>query len=154
MLMATPLSNSMMMLNAISEMIEYSRSLTTRIHELIRAAHVSILVDPMIATLRKERHQVWKHIEKLEREILISQEEVIPEPSEGIRQTPLQFPPLKRYGRPAYHRQHLHPEVCEPTLARFDRPDEAECFPEIATSIGVPVRALYYSRDVYRANPQ
>jgi hypothetical protein len=62
----------MAMLNAISEIIEYSRSLTTRICELIRAVHISKQVDPMTATLRKERHQVWKHIENLEREILIS----------------------------------------------------------------------------------
>jgi hypothetical protein len=71
-------------LNAIGEMIEYSRSLTTRIYELIRAAHISKQVDLMIATLRKERHQLWKHTEKLEREILISQEEAIPELSEGL----------------------------------------------------------------------
>jgi hypothetical protein len=57
----------------------------------------------MIATLQKERHQLWKHIEKLERKIMISQEGVTPEPLEGIRQIPLPFSPLKRYDRPAYH---------------------------------------------------
>jgi hypothetical protein len=58
----------------------------------------------MIATLLKERYQVWKHIAKLKREILLSQEEkATPEPSEGIWQTSLPFPPLKRYDHPTYH---------------------------------------------------
>jgi hypothetical protein len=39
----------------------------------------------MIATLRKERHQLSKHIKRLEPEILISQEEeATPEPFEGM----------------------------------------------------------------------
>jgi hypothetical protein len=38
----------------------------------------------MIATLRKERYQLWKHMEKLKREILFSPEEATPEPSEDI----------------------------------------------------------------------
>jgi hypothetical protein len=61
-------------------------------------------VDPMIATSRKERHQLWKYIEKFEREILISQEEEATlEPSEAIWQTFLPFPSLKMYDRPACH---------------------------------------------------
>jgi hypothetical protein len=71
--------NPMTTLNAISEMIDYSRSLTTRICELIRAAHISQQVDLMIPTVRKERHQLWKHNDKFEREILISQKEATPE---------------------------------------------------------------------------
>jgi hypothetical protein len=78
------LSNPMTTPNAISEMTESSRSLTTRICELLRAAHISKQVNPMIATLRKGRYQLWMYIEKLGREILISQEEATPKPSEGI----------------------------------------------------------------------
>jgi hypothetical protein len=73
----------------------------------------------MIATLRKERHQLWKHIEKPRPKILIYQEEATPEPSNGIWQTRLTFLPLKRYDPPAYHRHGLHPEVFEPISARF-----------------------------------
>jgi hypothetical protein len=154
MLMITPLSTPMTTLNAISEMIEYSHSLTTPICELIGAAHISKQVNSMIATLRKEGHQIWKHIETLEREILISQDEATPEPSEGVWQTPLLFSPLKMCDRPADHRHHLHLEVCEPMFARFSRPDEAEPFPKIATSTAVPVRMLYHRRDAYNANPR
>jgi hypothetical protein len=99
-------------------MIEYSRALMTRNCELIRAAHISRQVDLMIVTLQKEGCQLWKDTETLNREILISQEEATREPSEGIRQTPLPFPPLKKYVSPAYHRHHLHPEVFEPIFAR------------------------------------
>jgi hypothetical protein len=56
MLMITPLSNPMTTLNAILEMIEYSRLLMTGICEFIRAAHISKQVDPTVATLRKEGH--------------------------------------------------------------------------------------------------
>jgi hypothetical protein len=73
--MIIPLWNPMTTLNTISEMIEYSPSLTTRICQLIRAAHIRKQVDPMSAILRKENHQIWNYIEKLEREILVSQEE-------------------------------------------------------------------------------
>jgi hypothetical protein len=84
MLMINPLSNPMTTLNAISEMIEYSRSLMTRICELIRTAQISKQVDLMIATLQKERRQLRKYIENLEQEIMISQEEATLEPSERI----------------------------------------------------------------------
>jgi hypothetical protein len=39
--MITPLSNPMTMLNAISEMTEYSRFLTMRIYELVRAVPIN-----------------------------------------------------------------------------------------------------------------
>jgi hypothetical protein len=66
----------------------------------------------------------------------------------------LPFPPLKRYGRPAYHRHHLYPEVFEPTFARFGSPDDVESFAEIARSTGLHVRTLYHWRDAYRVIPQ
>jgi hypothetical protein len=77
--------------------------------ELILTAHINKQVDPMIGTLRKDRHQQWKHIEKLDLEILIFQEEATPKPSEGLWQTLLLFLPLKRHDRPVHH--HLQLEV-------------------------------------------
>jgi hypothetical protein len=58
MLMITALSNPMTMLNAISEMVDDSRSLMTRICELVRAVHINKQVNPMTATLRKEKRQL------------------------------------------------------------------------------------------------
>jgi hypothetical protein len=135
----------------LSDVIDYSRVLTTHICDLIRARNIDKQTSPMTATLRTERHELWKKIEMLEPEAEIYKEQDTV-PFECLADDPFSLPLLKGHDRPAYrlHRHHL--EMFGPIFTRFSQLDKSDPLAEIAATTGVTTRTLYNWKEAYKAD--
>jgi hypothetical protein len=98
--------------------IDHSLELTTQICHLIQAGNRDKQANSMMITLRAERYDLWKRIEKLEHQPEIYKKQDTA-PFERIADDPFSLPLSKGYDRPPY-RVHCHRPEASPLYINFE----------------------------------